>query len=98
MGTRLGSACPRGRVLQSSSGRLCLNQTRYELHELSAGQRAGPDDLLVHHLRTPQEIDAIRPLRGQIDLSHNASDPLFETHEKKEMNWVLPWLLNSTER
>jgi hypothetical protein len=70
----------------SAPGRLCLNQTDYVLHELPFGQHPEPDDLVLRHLRTPRQIDEVRPLRGQIDLSHNAADPLFETHEKKEMN------------
>ena len=68
--------------------RLCLSQATYELHELPAGHRPAADDLLIRHLRTPYEIDMVRPLRAQIDLSHNASDPLFESDEKKETSWA----------
>ena len=71
-----------------SRGRLCLNQTAYELHELSFGQSPASDDLVLQHLRTPHEIDVLRPLRAQIDLSHNASDPQFESDEKKETRWA----------
>jgi hypothetical protein len=71
-----------------SRGRLCLNQTAYELHALSFGQRPASDDLVLHHLRTPHEIDAVRPLRAKIDLSHNASDPQFASDEKKETCWA----------
>ena len=67
--------------------RLCLNQTHHELRELSFGQRPAADDLVLRHLRTPREIGAVRSLRTQIDLSHNARDPLFEFHEKKETSW-----------
>lgn len=73
-------------AVDSSTLRLCLNQTAYELHELFAGRRAAPDDLVLRHLRTPGEIDSIRFLRGQIDLTHSAGDPRFATDEKKETN------------
>ncbi|RYG11476.1 MAG: hypothetical protein EON92_10470 [Burkholderiales bacterium] len=71
-------------AVDASTRRLCLNQTAYELHELFSGQRAASDDLVLRHLRTPGEIDSIRFLRGQIDLTHSAGDPRFATDEKKE--------------
>lgn len=73
-----------GVAVDSSTARLCLNQTAYELHELYAGEHAAPDDLVLRHLRTPGEIDTVRFLRGQIDLTHSAGDPRFATDEKKE--------------
>jgi hypothetical protein len=70
--------------------RLCLSQSAYELHELSAGERPAPDDLVLRHLRKPSDIDGVRFLRSQIDLSHSAGNPRFEAEEKKEMNSVSP--------
>jgi len=46
-------------------------------------------DLVLRHLRTPQDIDEVRALRGHIDLATVcAVDPLFEIHEKKETRWA----------
>lgn len=85
-GNLFGSSFRHGVAVDSSTRRLCLNQTAYELHELFAGERAAHDDLVLRHLRTPGEIDSIRFLRGQIDLTHSAGDPRFATDEKKETN------------
>jgi hypothetical protein len=73
-----------------SQTRLCLSQSAYELHELSPGERPASDDLVLRHLRTPSDIDGVRFLRSQIDLSHSAGNPRFEAEEKKEMNSVSP--------
>ena len=86
MGARLGSPLARGFEVGPSARQLCLDQTAYELHEVSAGYRPAADDLVLRHLRTPGDIDAVRALRSQIDLSHAVGDPLFETQEKKETN------------
>ena len=52
------------------------------LRELSA-QR-----LVLRHLRTESEIDAVRALRGHINLGvHALVDPHFAAHEKKETSW-----------
>src|SRR4051812_34471698 len=41
--------------------------------------------VVLHHLRTPSEIEEIVHLRGEIDLSvHAAAGPQFERLEKKE--------------
>ena len=86
MGARLGSPYVRGFEVGPSARQLCLNQTAYELHELPVGQRPRTDDLVLRHLRTAGDIERVRALRGQIDLSHAVGDPLFETQEKKETN------------
>lgn len=95
MGNRLASPFAFGVHMDSSARRLCLNQTAYRLHELLPGQRPCADDLVLRHLRTPGEIDGVRFLRNQIDLSHSAGDPHFETVEKKETNSAWRWLSNS---
>jgi hypothetical protein len=85
-------AVPRARSALSEPPRtrLCLSQSAYELHELSPGERPAPDDLVLRHLRTASDIDSVRFLRSQIDLSHSAGNPRFEAEEKKEMNSVSP--------
>ncbi|MBX3587501.1 MAG: hypothetical protein KF796_12750 [Ramlibacter sp.] len=84
-GSAYSSAFRCGGAVDTSAARLCLHQATHELHQLRAGERAAPDDLVLHHLRGPGEIDTIRFLRGHIDLTHSASDPHFATDEKKEM-------------
>jgi hypothetical protein len=43
------------------------------------------NELVMRHLRTPEEIQAVLPLRGHIDLTaHHGVDPLFDVREKKE--------------
>lgn len=86
MGARLGSPFVRGFEVGSPARQLCLSQATYELHELSAGQCPAADDLVLRHLRTAGDIERVRALRGQIDLSHAVGDALFETQEKKETN------------
>jgi hypothetical protein len=86
MSQHLASVFSHSVRVESAPGRLCLNQTEYVLHEVPFGHRPSPDDLVLRHLRTRQEIDEVVALRGHIDLSHNAADPRFETHEKKETN------------
>jgi hypothetical protein len=95
MSQHLASVFSHGVRVPYVPGRLCLNQTHYELHELPFGVRPGSDDLVLRHLRSPEEIEGVRALRGQIDLSHVAADPHFETHEKKETNWGSPSLSSS---
>ena len=60
--------------------------------DVPGDQRQLPvDELELRHLRTPDDFDAVRALRGHIDLSaHLGVDPLFHEHEKKEMSWALP--------
>ena len=42
-------------------------------------------EVVLHHLRTPAEVDNILFLRGEIDLSaHAAAGPEFDRLEKKE--------------
>src|SRR6185369_1504931 len=49
------------------------------------------DELELRHLHSPGDFDAVRALRGQIDLSaHLRVEPRFHEHEKKEMSWVWP--------
>ena len=95
MSQHLASVFSHGVRVPRVPGRLCLDQTHYEHHELPFGLPPASDDLVLRHLRTPEEIDGVRPLRGQIELSHIAADPHFETHEKKETNWVSPSLSSS---
>jgi hypothetical protein len=46
-------------------------------------------DVVLHHLRTPDEIDSIVYLRDEIDLSvHAAAGRQFELLEKKETSVV----------
>jgi len=46
--------------------------------------------VVLHHLATPAEIEAVLPLREGIDLSaHAAAGDAFLALEKKETNWVL---------
>ena len=80
----------------SPARRLCLNQSAYELHELSSGQSPAADDLAPRHLRTPHSIEAARFLRSHIDLSHSAGDPRFHAEEKKrdEIGVVVAFELN----
>jgi hypothetical protein len=53
------------------------------------------DELELQHVRRPDDFDAVRALRGHIDLAaHLAVDPLFHDHEKKEMSWA--WSSRST--
>ncbi|TFY97800.1 hypothetical protein [Ramlibacter rhizophilus] len=48
------------------------------------------DPVVLRHLKTPQEIEAVLPLRGGIDLSaHTAAGDSFVSLEKKETNWAL---------
>ena len=55
------------------------------------------EEVVLHHLRTPEQVRGILSLRDEIDLSvHAAAGPQFGLHEKKEMsaasssasNWV----------
>ena len=46
------------------------------------------DRLTFRHLRTAREIDAVRPLRSFIDLSHAQAAPRYHDLEKKEMSLV----------
>ena len=44
-------------------------------------------EVVLHHLRTPHEIEQVIFLRDEIDLSvHTAAGPQFELLEKKEMS------------
>jgi hypothetical protein len=46
-------------------------------------------DVVLHHLRTPDEIDSVTYLRDEIDLSvHAAAGRQFELLEKKETSAV----------
>ena len=46
------------------------------------------DEVVVRHLKTPEEIASVLHLREEIDLSvHAALAPQFEALEKKEMSW-----------
>jgi hypothetical protein len=47
-------------------------------------------DVVLHHLRTPDEIEAIVDLRDEIDLSVHAAAgrQQFERLEKKETSWA----------
>jgi hypothetical protein len=51
------------------------------------------DSVTLRHLRTPAEIEAVLPLRDEIDLSvHLSAGQTFHTLEKKEMksaSWAL---------
>ncbi len=47
----------------------------------------GIESIVLRHLRTPEEIEAILHLRGAIDLSAHASGVDFLSLEKKETNW-----------
>ncbi|HXD40279.1 MAG TPA: hypothetical protein VN649_06935 [Ramlibacter sp.] len=60
--------------------------------EIPGDQRQLPvDELELRHLRSPRDFDAVRALRGHIDLSvHLGVDPQFHEHEKKEMSWAWP--------
>jgi hypothetical protein len=52
-------------------------------------------DLVLRHLRTHEDIEKVRALRGRIDLAmHSALDPLFDVHEKKETRWASRSLSN----
>lgn len=95
MGSHLALPVAQRARTGSSAGQLCLNQDGYYLHELRRGQLPGANDLVVKHLRTPDEIASVQHLRGQIDLSHSVGDPRFHTDEKKETNWVSPSDLSS---
>ena len=86
MSQQLASVFSHSVRVPSGPGRLCLDQTDYVLHELPFGMPPASDDLVLRHLRTADDIEGVRALRGQIDLSHCAADPLFDTHEKKEIN------------
>jgi hypothetical protein len=86
MANPLTSPLALGFGMGSSTKQLCLNQGAYELHELSRAQRPAADDLVLHYLRTPGDLERVRALRSQIDLSHSVGDPQFETQEKKETN------------
>ena len=88
MAISLALPLARGAGVGLSAGRLCLSQSAYELHELTHGDRPAADDLVLRHLRTPADIDGVRFLRSQIDLSHSAGNPRFEAEEKKGMNSV----------
>lgn len=47
------------------------------------------ETLKLHHLRTPAQIAAVLPLRGEIDLSvHAAAGRDFTRLEKKETRWA----------
>jgi hypothetical protein len=48
-------------------------------------------DVVLHHLRTPEEIEGIVDLRDEIDLSVHAAAgrQQFDRLEKKETSWVL---------
>ena len=47
------------------------------------------DQVVLRHLVTPQEIEAVLPLREGIDLSaHAAAGDAFLSLEKKETSWV----------
>ena len=60
--------------------------------DIPGDQRQLPvDELELRHLRSPRDFDAVRALRGHIDLSvHLGVDPQFHEREKKEMSWVWP--------
>lgn len=46
------------------------------------------DQVVLRHLKTPREIEAVLPLRDGIDLSaHAAAGAAFLSLEKKETNW-----------
>lgn len=57
---------------------------------------AGIDSVVLRHLKTHEEIGAVRPLRDEINLSalNGAAD--FHTLEKKEMKSGLSSLSSST--
>jgi hypothetical protein len=47
------------------------------------------DQVVLHHLVTPQQIEAVLPLREGIDLSaHAAAGDAFLALEKKETSWA----------
>lgn len=47
------------------------------------------DQVVLRHLVTPKQIEAVLPLREGIDLSaHAAAGDAFFALEKKETNWV----------
>ena len=70
-----------------------FSQPRSRLRRLESGRHVQPGKLLLRHLRSAGEIDAVRHLRGHIDLAlHSAIDSQFDHHEKKETNWVSQWL------
>ena len=54
------------------------------------------DGLVLRYLRTAGDIDAVRALRGHIDLAvHSVIDPLFFEREKKETSSAWHSLLRS---
>lgn len=85
VGSPFSTSERRGPARVPAGGRLALNQSSYELHTLAASRRPAPDDLVLRHLATTGQIDAIRFLRDHIDLSHSAGDPRFQADEKKGM-------------
>lgn len=60
--------------------------------DMLGDQRQLPvNELELRHLRSPDDFEAVRALRGHIDLSaHLGVDPRFHEHEKKEMSWAWP--------
>ena len=54
------------------------------------------DQVVLRHLVTPEQIEAVLPLRDGIDLSaHTAAGDDFFALEKKETSWVSSALLNA---
>ena len=54
------------------------------------------DQVVLRHLATPQQIEAVLPLREGIDLSaHAAAGDEFFALQKKETSWVSSGPLNA---
>ena len=88
------AAMPRARGVYSAPANMfAVGQSAANL-DTPGDQRQLPlDELELRHLRSPADFDAVRALRGHIDLSaHLGVDPQFHDGEKIEMSWAWPSL------